>query len=282
MHVLQPVPVLLQFFALTFVVSWIFFIAGAAGGGAFGHPVPVLAELQSMLFFIGTVTPALVAIWLTARAEGRSALQSLLARVLHWEVAGRWYVLAILYMPVVKLAVALSYRAINGAWPHFGNESWYLIIGAMVISTPVQAGEEIGWRGFALPRLASRMGFRGASVLLGVVWATWHLPFFYVPGIDMYGQSFPIFVAGVTAISVAMAWLYVRTNGSLLLTMLMHSAINQTVGLVGDVGKAGNPFTVRPPLTFVLTTVLLWVPAVYFFLRMPRAVASPQPAAAGT
>jgi uncharacterized protein len=282
MHVLQPVAGLLKFFLLTFAVSWVFFIAGAAGAGAFGHPVPMLAELQSVLFLIGTVTPALVALWLSSRSEGSSGRQQLLSRVFQWEVAGRWYVFAIIYMPAVKLAVALTHRATTGTWPHFGNLPWYLIIGAMVISTPVQAGEEIGWRGFALPGLADRMGIRRASLLLGIVWAAWHLPFFYVPGIDMYGQSFPVFVIGVTAISVAMAWLYVRTNGSLLLTMLMHSAINQTVGLGGDVGKAGNPFTVAPPLSFLLTTVFLWIPATYFLFRMPRAVASQQQAAAGT
>ena len=272
---------LLKFFALTFLVSWLFFIAGAAGAGAFGNPVPVLAEIRGALFLIGTVTPALVAIWLTARAEGNSGTQALLSRVLKWDVGARWYVFAILYNLIVKLAVALTYRAITGTWPQFGSEAWYLIVGAMVISTPVQAGEEIGWRGFALPRLADRAGFRRASVLLGVIWAVWHLPFFYVPGIDMYGQSFPTFALGVTAISVAMAWLYVRTNGSLLLTMLMHSAINQTVGIVSDVGKAGNPFTVRPPLSFVLTVAFLWIPAVYFLVRMPGAVASEPAARAG-
>jgi uncharacterized protein len=279
-RVLQAVRALLKFFALTFAVSWVFFIAGAAGAGAFGHPVPVLAELKGALFLIGTVTPALVALWLTARAEGRSGMQALLSRIFKWDVGARWYLFAVIYMPAVKLAVALTHRAITGGWPRLGNEAWYLIVGAMVISTPVQSGEEIGWRGFALHRFADRVGFRRASVLLGVIWATWHLPFFYVPGIDMYGQSFPVFVIGVTAISVALAWLYVRTHGSLLLTMLMHSAINQTVGIVSDVGKAGNPFTVRPPLSFLLTVAFLWIPAVYFLVRMPAAIASEQPMAA--
>ena len=263
------VAALLKFFALTFAVSWIFFIAGAAGAGAFGHPVPVLAKLESVLFLIGAIMPALVALWLTARTEGSSGARALLARAIKWDVERRWYLLAILYMPLTKLLVALTHRAITGAWPHFGNLPWYLIAGAIVVSTPVQSGEELGWRGYALPRLADRVRLRWASVLLGLIWAVWHLPFFYVPGIDMYGQSFPVFTLSVVAISVAMAWLYARTRESVLLTMVMHSAINQTSSVVSDVGRPGNPFSFDVPLSSWLTAVFLWIPAVYFLIRMP-------------
>src|SRR5215471_18992712 len=101
-RVSEGVAALLKFFLLTFAVSWTFFIAGAAGAGAFGHPVKVLAELQSPLFFIGAITPGLVALWLAARAEGRSGAQALLSRVIKWDVGWRYYLLAILYMPVTK------------------------------------------------------------------------------------------------------------------------------------------------------------------------------------
>lgn len=267
---------LLQFFLLSFAVSWTFFIAGAAGAGAFGHPVRVLAELESALFLIGAVTPGLVALWLAARAEGSSGAKALLSRAVKWDVERRWYLLAILYMPVTKLMVAVVHRAITGAWPHFGNLPWYLIVPAIVVSTPVQSGEEIGWRGYALPRLDEHIGLRRASLLLGVIWAVWHLPFFYVPGIDMYGQSFPVFTLSVVAISVAMAWLYARTNQSLLLTMLMHSTINQTASIVSGVGNPGNPFSWHAPLSSWLTAALLWIAAAYFLVRMPLRIGAQQ------
>jgi membrane protease YdiL (CAAX protease family) len=76
------------------------------------------------------------------------------------------------------------------------------------------------------------MGYARASILLGVIWACWHLPQFYIPGEDTAGQSFPIWAIQVIAVSVAIAWLYAKTKGSLLLTMIMHSAINQTSGIV--------------------------------------------------
>jgi membrane protease YdiL (CAAX protease family) len=90
-----------------------------------------------------------------------------------------------------------------------------LIAVAIVISTPVQAGEEIGWRGYALPRLAARVGFARASLVLGVFWACWHLPLFFVPALNQYGQSFPLFMLGNIALSVAMTWLYVTLADTL-------------------------------------------------------------------
>src|SRR2546426_2781896 len=184
-------------------------------------------------------------------------------------ITARCYLFAIGYLPAIKVTVAIVHRVITGSWPRFGDEPWYLIVAAIVISTPVQAGEEIGWRGYALPRLAVRVGLARASLLLGLIWACWHLPLFFIPGVDNYGQSFPIFVLGVIALSVAIAWLYANTSGSLLLTMLMHSAVNQTVGIVPSaVANAANPFALSPSRVAWLTNAVLWITAGYFLARM--------------
>src|SRR5439155_22847968 len=138
------------------------------------------------------------------------------------------------YIATIKLTVALLYRALAGAWPRFGDVSWYVMLAATLGSTVVggQVAEELGWRGYALPRLAMRFGLGGASVLLGVLWAGWHLPLFFILGGDTVGQSFPLYVVQVTALSVAIAWLYLKTQGSLLLTMLLHAAVNNTKDIV--------------------------------------------------
>jgi membrane protease YdiL (CAAX protease family) len=150
---------------------------------------------------------------------------------------------------------------------------------ALVVSTPVQAGEEIGWRGYALPRLASRLGLPWASIVLGIVWASWHLPLFYVPLEGNYGQSFPLYVAAVTALSVAMAWLYWRTNGSLLLTMLMHAAVNNTSGIVrSPVSSTVDPFAVTPSVVTWLTAGVLLACGAFFLVRMRGHRLAPPPA----
>jgi membrane protease YdiL (CAAX protease family) len=224
-----------------------------------------------LLFLFGTFAPALVALWLTSRANGGAGIPVLLHRILDWRVGVRWYVFAIGFMAAIKLTVASVYRVITGGWPRFGHEPWFIIVAAIVISTVFQAGEEIGWRGYAFPRLATRFGFARASLLLGVIWACWHLPLFFVPGADKQGQSFIVYLLQVIALSVAMAWLYLHTNGSLLLMMLMHSAVNQTKDIVPSaLPGAANPFALSASLVAWLTVALLWMCAA-FFLRAMRA-----------
>ena len=166
------------------------------------------------------------------------------------------------------------YRVLYGVWPAFGSEPWFFIVGATIFSTLTggQAGEELGWRGYALPRLAERLGLRSAGVLIGVVWAAWHLPLFYwFPQADTYRQSFPTYALGVVAISVAMTWLYARTNGSLFLTMLMHSAVNQSKGIVSSaVPGATNVFAPSTSAVAWITVATLWGFAIYALVKMPR------------
>jgi membrane protease YdiL (CAAX protease family) len=190
--------------------------------------------------------------------------------VLDVQVSWQWYAFAVGYIAVLKLMAATMHRLIGGAWPTFGTAPWVLIPFAILISAPVQAGEEIGWRGYALRRLAARFGFARASLLLGLLSGVWHLPLFVIPGHGNYGQSFWLFVLGSTALSVAMAWLFMNTRGSVGLAMLMHSAVNQTNGLVPTrMANPGNPFTVfDTSLITGLFAGLLLVTAAYFLWRM--------------
>jgi membrane protease YdiL (CAAX protease family) len=261
---------LLKFFFITFAITWPCFSAVAAfSAGA----APNLAILRAPILFLGIFAPSIVALSLTARAEGKEGVLALLRKLVQADVGIRWYLFAVSYMAAVKLIVALLHRVFLGAWPRFGAEAWYVMIATTIGSTIIggQSGEEIGWRGFALARLATRFGYGAGSIILGVIWALWHLPLFFVRDADTYGQSFILYTLQVTAISVAIAWLYQRTNGSLLLTMLMHSAINQTKNIVPS-GLAGatNSFTFNASITGWLTVAVLWSGAGYFLFRMRR------------
>jgi len=264
---------LLAFFALTFAVTWTFFIAAAALSGALPAGTAPGLGLQALIL-LGTFAPAFVAVGLTARATGRAGVRALLRPLFQSDVRARWYVFAAGYMIGIKLTVALAYRLVTGAWPRFGVEPWYVMAAATVFSTLIggQAGEEIGWRGYALPRLTARFGLGGASIVLGVIWATWHLPLFYLHGVDTYGQSFPAYLLQTTALSVALAWLYWRTHGSLLLVMFMHAAINNTKDIVPSVARAPtNPFVPTASLTSWLGVGVLWLAAGCFLVGMRRA-----------
>ena len=267
---------LLKFFTLTYAATWICWAPAVAISRRTAPNAPEFAVVAGALFLLGTIAPSLVALALTEHAKGRAATLALLGRVFQWQVGLRWYLFAIGFFPAIKLSVALVYHIATGAWPHFGQEPWYLMAAAIVVSTWVQAGEEIGWRGYALPRMSNRFGLAPASVILGIIWASWHFPLFFVPGSSTSGQSFPLYLLQVTALSVAMAWLYWRTKGSLLLVMLLHAAVNNTKDIVPSaVPGATNAFALSTSLVAWLTVAFLWIAAAYFLVRMRKITTLP-------
>jgi len=250
------------FFVAVYALSWGAWIA--ANG--------VTADLPRMaLILLGTFMPGIVALGLTAGTLGRRGVIGLLRRLIIWQVPLPWYLFAAGYFVAIKLTVAIVHRAATGAWPAFGSEPLFLMLAATLASTLLggQAGEEIGWRGYALPRLSVRFGLGTASVILGLLWACWHLPLFYILGGDTVGQSFPLYLLQVTALSVALSWLYVRTGGSLLLAMLMHAAVNNTKDIVPSAeAHASDPWALSHSPVAWLTASLLWLCAIYILRRM--------------
>jgi len=127
----------LKFFVLTYALSWTLWSLVAL--------VPVGTPARTALFLPGTFAPAVVALWLAPNRE------ELIDRLFKWNVPARFYLFALSYIAGAKLLAAIVYRLVSGVWPALEPGSWLLFAGAILVSTPFQAGEEIGWRGFALP-----------------------------------------------------------------------------------------------------------------------------------
>jgi membrane protease YdiL (CAAX protease family) len=258
----SPPGSLAAFFVLTFAITWACFIAVAVA-------VPVATVPGRLLVLLGTFAPGIVAVALAARAGG-AGVRTLVEPIARANVPARWYVFAAAWPAGVELAVAVLHR-LTGAWPAFSTTPLAVIPFAILLSTPSQAGEEVGWRGWALPRLAARLGLAPASVLLGVIWALWHLPLFFVPGADTFGQSFFVYLINVTAISVAIAWLWERTGRSLLLCMLLHAAVNNSDIVPAARAGAPNVFSFEASRVSWLAAAVLWTCALLFLAAMRRA-----------
>ena len=262
---------LILFFAIAFAITWTLFITVATR-------VPAATTAGYLLILLGAYSPSIAAISLTAWEGGGTAVRALLRRILITNVPARYYAFAAFYMVTIKLTAALLHRLLLGAWPVFGTESLVLIPLAIAVSTPFQAGEEIGWRGYALPRLAARFGLARASLLLGVIWACWHLPQFYIAGADTYHQSFLVWSLQVVAGSVAFAWLYARTGGSLLLVMLLHAAINNSKDIVPSaLADPQGVFSISASATSYLVLMLMWIGAAWLLRGMLPARAGVEP-----
>lgn len=255
------------FFLATYALTWASWFAAAALMRASQAPA-----LSAGLVFLGTFAPAIVALVITANTAGVQGVRDLVMRLFQWRVHARWYVFALGFMVAVKAIVVAVHRVAFGVWPAFGDTPLILMFGATLISVVVlgQAGEELGWRGFALPNLAARIGLGWASIVVGVVWAIWHLPIFIAfPNADKFGQSFPVYFVQVVSLSVVVTWLWARTGESLLLTMILHAAVNNTKDIVPSVSAgATDIWALSASRSAWLTVGVLWLFAAGLLLDM--------------
>lgn len=261
------------FFMLTFALTWAAWLLALWWVQDRRLSSPLDSPVGTGLVYLGIFAPALAALVQTARRGPRGAIGALLMRLVAWRV-GVWpYVVALTYIAAVKLSAAAVLRIVDGAWPAFGPEPILLLVAATVGSlvSGGQVGEELGWRGYALPRMGQRWGLGPASIVLGVIWAVWHLPLFYMPGADTFGQSFPLYLVQVTGLSVAVAWVFGHTGGSLLVVMLMHASLNNMKGIVPGVARPPMaPWLPDAPLFGWVTAAVIWVAAAGFLLEMRR------------
>ena len=257
---------LILFFVITFLVAWLFFITGSLISGN-AH----LSALSRLLIFIGAISPGLVAVSLTAITKGGEGVKLLINKISFKDTGITWYIFAISFIAFIKGLAALIFFLLYGSWPQFGTTPWYVMLFAIAVSMWVQAGEEIGWRGYALPLMSKKFGLAMASILLGIIWATWHLPLFYITAADTFNQSFPVYLLQVTGLSVIMAWLFWKVDGNLLPLMVFHAAINNTKDIVPSASKASaTPFTLNASPIGWISLALIWVAALYAIFAMTR------------
>lgn len=270
---LFSVSMVLRYFIIAFLVAWLLFITASMIS-----PDAQLSTLSRVLVFIGAISPGLVAIALTAQTKGSEGVKSLINKISFQGTKVIWYFFALTFMAFIKGLAAFVFFFLYDDWPIFGTTPWYEMMFAIAVSMWVQAGEEIGWRGYALPIMSKKFGLAGASILLGIVWASWHLPLFYLSAADTYNQSFPLYLMQVTGLSVIMAWLYWKVNGNLLHLMVFHAAINNTKDIVPSASQASaSPFTLNGSVIGWITVALIWMVAsfiIYNVTRKPAATIS--------
>lgn len=267
------------FTALAYVFSWAWWSALIfSGAQTFANLSQMNAdEAQSaqMLIAIGDFGPLLAALIMRLFVS-REGLRGLMG----WRQPFKWY-LAALLTPILFFGLLAVFNHLTGlgrfAWTradmplgaYLGLE---LLIGAVIISFFI-LGEEYGWRGYLLPR-ALALGEIKGTILVGLVWAFWHLPLLLV-GLNYPGQStliaIPLFMLVVIALSFPFTWFYKATAGSIVLASLFHGAINSYGdGLTApEVVPAGNPLITGSAGLVTLAFLLSLVFAVYSVFKRP-------------
>ena len=224
---------LVSFFAMAYALTWLAWspwYLSEAGIGLLPYDGDRISDyLNPVALVLG---PTLSAFIMTGVTGGRDGVRRLLRRIVLWRVGLRWYLFVLVGIPAITV---LSTVVLPGALASFQASAvpstmfLYVVAGPVFLFAGGPVFEEIGWRGFAFPRLQRLYGPLVGSLVLGTLWGLWHLPLFLIPSWDTPHGSLPevaLFVILAVSIAVVLTWVFNNTKGSVLLAILAHGSIN--------------------------------------------------------
>ena len=246
------------FFILTYLISW-----GVLIPEIFDLPF----DLPTPLLILVGFGPAFAALILAAKEGGWQGVSALLGRLKIARISWGWYV-TVLFGPFILFFAALGIGALLGieidlsepailnTIPMENGNVLILVIPAFIYLFVTLLGEEIGWRGYALPRMLSNQSELAASVLLGLLWGVWHLPMAFAPSLQAAISSLSKgwFMVDIIAMSIIFTWIFVNTQGSLLIAVLLHTSNN-----LGALFLPILPPAVSDTRIFLVLIVLKWL-----------------------
>lgn len=231
-----------------------------------------LTTTESALKDVASFGPAAAALLMTLSDPHLRA--SWLRRLRHWRIPGRVYVIALLAPPLVCVAAVAVAEALGIDGMRYNDPAQlYLVAPAFVIILVMGGplGEEPGWRGVLQPILGDRFSPRRAGLLVGVVWAAWHLPLFAIPGTPQAQVPIGLYAVFTIGLGVIYGWLAERSGNSVVAAMLLHASSNTAAGVLpvlpGDAGGSLLPYAVVTGVTSLTAVVLL--------VREPRVDSAP-------
>ncbi len=219
--------ILLWFFGLAFVLFILAFGISAA--------IP-LTVFQLLPPWAPSIAAFIVILFIL---KERNGIRKLVGKMGIWRIGIGWYLAAFSPFAVALLIVGLYIGLGNPIpGPHIPFD-W--IIGLFWLSVSVMIGaigEELGWRGFALPRLQTRFNALSSSLILGVFWGFWHLPIYLLIGLEEGQFDFPNFLGFITLtvfIAIIITWIVNNTNGSVLSATIFHASFNFSLALFVEI-----------------------------------------------
>lgn len=255
------------YFVLTFAISW---------SGALVLAAPVLVRHESLpkltgilMFPVMLLGPSITGIVLAGCTAGRAGLAELTRQLTTWRFAPRWY--AALLIPPLLILTVLSGLVVF-ANPAYAPNRFFM---GLFFGVPAGLLEEIGWMGYAFPRMRSQANSFAPAVLLGLLWSTWHLPVVdFLGAATPHGRSwlsfFLAFTAAMTAIRVLICWVYANTR-SVLSAQLLH--ISSTSSLVVLSPPRVNP--AQEVTWYLLYALTLWLVVAIVLGIYSKALARP-------
>lgn len=250
---------LIVFFVLSFVIAWLAWL-----------PAMLNPMAPQPLSILGLFAPAMSAVIVLWWVRGKAGVVALFKRYTIWRFSIGWYLLALLLMPIIyMIALVVTLLSTHGSLSNlfFANSPLFILV-AYVYLMVINSGEEIGWRGFALPLLQSVLpGPVTAGLVLGLIWGLWHLPLYINP--EVATMPYPLFIVLTVGLSLIYTHLFNRSTGSLWTVVMLHAATDVLPRIL-QLAQVGLQF-------WVVTTILVWLVALglSFLLRNTTPVIGP-------
>jgi len=251
---------LLLFFTMAFAISWVGILLSFGQNGLhIFQGQDVLAGIYSsqllLIWLSMLVGPSISGIFLTATMDGKRGLKHLLRLILKWKVHIKWYGAALLVFPAILLLIFYSLS--------FVSERFYpapILIPGLFVGLIGGFFEEIGWTGFAMPRLLSRFSFIKTAIILGVIHSFWHLFADYLGGVDFYKTlylfHFLLWIIALTVLRFFIMWIYHHTQ-SLFLPILIHASFTGSQLILTPSILNGTESILWYAIFVVIITILL-------------------------
>ncbi len=219
------------YMALAFVIMY-----GLVGLGILGI-ISTKSPFFMAFFILGSWGPTIAAILTLLIYEKGKGIGRLFSGWARWKVGLGWYAAALSPFFIAGLGAFIYVVILRGKPPGPQMEitlSSLLMLLFITVFTGA-TGEEAGWRAFATPRLQHHLSALSASVILGVIWALWHLPLWFLEGTFQYGRPYAPFAISCVIITILFTWIFNNTKGSLAMVVLFHFSFNAAGALFGEV-----------------------------------------------
>lgn len=257
----------LTYYVLTFAISWgaIFTALGSNGIPATREQFNLVLPVAIMAMLIG---PSAASILLTGIIDGRAGFGELRARLLKRQDSGWWYAVAFLAAPLTIAASLAVFSFVSPGFPpslFATNDRTAILLMGITSGVIVGICEELGWTGFALPRLRRRYSVFTTGLIMGVLWGAWHIASHAVMASGIYSapltpvmyiitRGLALMLGPLLAFRVLMVWVYDHT-GSLLVVMLMHFSYTAFTIILEPFAISGIPVLIFD----IVSTVILWI-----------------------
>jgi membrane protease YdiL (CAAX protease family) len=250
----------LLFFTLTYLLSWAIWIPLDLAHFGIGS-IHIPETTSNIVRLLGVLMPAVSALILTAIFGGQTAVRTLLGRLAIWRVGWSWWAVAVLVQPILLILAGLIYNVMWGnplvtMLPVGVTSAFVINIIFLAIAT---LGEEIGWRGVALPSLQSRRTALNASLILGFFWAAWHIPFWLLMDtFDQYGWTYMLLnFLFVLPGTFFITWFFNHSRSSLLLPVVFHLSFNILNTALFPVTATPGPFALFIAIEWLVTILII-------------------------